>query len=263
MTGNGIEVYVVSSGDATPDYAETNIMGVFTSRGDAIRECAEYIMDRLDIRDDIRYALTHNENDKGLRELMHKDTGVPVEDIDRIFSFGGKPEAALIDQVSRYPEEIPEELYRWLNAYLEDMIGGDGGYHIMCTDDYGVLGGPMWFDFDVTENCVSGDIDQWTCVTSGEDGNDAPDFEFEEPFPEVFPTYVDAAACALNQIEDIVEEGYAKDESLTLFNVKIKAAKELAVNGWFEIEMKNNRKRRWDIWHTPVSIKKGTSRKDV
>lgn len=261
-----ITVYTVSSGDATPDYAETNVVSTFLSRGDAIRNCAEYVLDRLELRDDIRYALMHNENDKGLRELMHKDTGVSYEDIDRIFAFAQRAEGPLADCVFNELDKIPAEVYIWLRSYLVDEIGDDGAYRIYCDDKDGVLGGPMWFNFDVTENCISDKIDQWTCVTSGTDDNDDPDFEFEEPFPEVFPTYGDAAACALNQIDDIVVEGYAKDEGLSPFNANINAAKELAVNGWFEIELKNNRKRRWDIWYTPMCTEDrtvGTSRKDT
>jgi len=149
-------VYTVSSNDSVPKF-DTNfsIVGSYTTRGRALDECVQYILDRLRTRDDLAYCMAHDENHPEAEEFFGKrktkdDWGFAVK--------RGRREA--------------------LREHLRDELAGQGCYYAYCQyggDDYS-------FHFDVDENDVEGEL--WHTVTWGD--SDCEDPEFTTPWPEAF-----------------------------------------------------------------------------
>lgn len=62
-------VYSVASTDVTDDPVETDVVGTYRKRGDAVTACVDYIIERLHTRPDIRYAFINDVNHDTRREL--------------------------------------------------------------------------------------------------------------------------------------------------------------------------------------------------
>ena len=63
-------VYSVVSTDVTSDDpVETDVVGTYRNRKDAVEACVDYIVERLNMRPDIRYAFIRDVNHNARREL--------------------------------------------------------------------------------------------------------------------------------------------------------------------------------------------------
>lgn len=136
------QVYTVMSMDVCPsEPIDTNTIGSWRSRKFAGEECAAYIMDRVMIRPDIRYALMRNMNDPMLP--------------DRVAEALGITKAALMDEGSfdfKYREdfELPDG---WYDAIFEDLrwtLAGSSSYPIETDGDSDI--GACSFLFNITGN---------------------------------------------------------------------------------------------------------------
>lgn len=127
------------------------VIGSYTSRGRALDECADYILERADIRGDFAWSMAHDENH---------------EEAAKFFSERRKDGRTVVKK---------GRLAR-LKDYIRDELGGCGAYY--------VYDGSSSWHFDVDENAVEGEL--WHTVTWGD--SDKEDPEFTDPWPEAFNT---------------------------------------------------------------------------
>jgi hypothetical protein len=65
------KIYTVSSMDIPSDTkADWLVAGAFSSREDAVKFCVDYIVERISLRPDIRYAFMHNEEDDDVLDVV-------------------------------------------------------------------------------------------------------------------------------------------------------------------------------------------------
>ena len=227
-------IYTVSSIDDTvDDPMDFDVIGSYVSRGAAIRECANYILDRMQWRPDIRDAVLYDENHRNLLDALKEQFN--MEWVERVLSY---PDT----DFSWEENESYQDLRQFLFDYFVDEIGGQACY-IIYSSTYGT------FRFDVTENDVEGVGDAWTCITSGKSDND--DEEFEQPFPEVFLSHAEALKCALDDLAGYLDGTGPRHIQTILKDARL----ELTRHGNFSYELDGcGAVRRWDIWYTPIPL---------
>lgn len=230
-------VYTVSSiDDKRDDPMAFNVIGSYVSRGDAIRECANYILERMELRQDIRAAVYLDENHKDLKKKLSEN--FELEWVERVLTYD--------DNEFSWDEDVGrKDLRKFLFDYMVDELGGQSCYYI-----YSELGdeGPCKFNFDVTENDVEGRQDAWSCITSGD--SDDHDEEFEQPFPEVFLSEKEAVKCAIDYIKNYLngaDPKYIKD-------ILKDARNSFRRYGKYSYALNDSKVRRWDIWFTPIRL---------
>lgn len=140
---------VTSTDDPEREPLSRCVAGSYTTREQALDECVKYIVERLDMRDDLAWSMAHDEN---------------------------HPEAAKLFSERRKDGRtvVRKGCQEKLSAFLRDELGGQGCYYVYDGSD-------SWH-FDVDENGVEGQL--WTTVTWGD--SDCEDPEFTTPFPETF-----------------------------------------------------------------------------
>lgn len=232
-----LTVYTVSVNDSVPGWPVGHfVAGSFLSRGEAIRHCADYVLQRIETIPEIRCIA---EKDALLSGAL-LGAGMSDEDIANEFNQGDKALFAL----SRRARNI-------LRPVIIDKIGGDGCFSLRSEC------GRYEYRFDVDENDMvgKGGIQLWTCVTTGRDsvGHDP---EWEQAFPEVFMSSRDAVDCAMNDLMACLE-GYSEQ---TKSDVLQEARESLNENGWYEFELNDSTSRRWDVWSTPLDIGQGAGK---
>lgn len=163
MTG-----YTVSSADdIMSEPLSTHVAGTYTTRDRALDECVAYIMDRLELRDDLAWSMAHDENHPEAAEFFcegHKDGAW----------------------------KIRRGCVSKLEEFLRDELGGQGCYYVYDGTD-------SWH-FDVDENGVEGEL--WTTVTWGDSDNEDP--EFTTPRPETFISKDEAIRTFVNYAKDLM-----------------------------------------------------------
>jgi hypothetical protein len=232
-------VYTVSSiDDKRDDPMAFDVIGSYVSRGDAIRECANYILERMELRPDIRVAVYLDENHKDLKKKLSEN--FELEWVERVLTYDDN-EFSWDDDVGR------KDLRKFLFDYMVDELGGQSCYYI-----YSELGdeGPCKFNFDVSENDVEGKLDGWTCITSGD--SDDHDEEFEHPFPEVFLSEKEAVKCAIDYLKGC---GCLNDADPKYIKDILKEARaSFRRYGKYSYTLNDSKVRRWDIWYTPILL---------
>ena len=167
-------VYTVQSIDG-PAMEPLNhcVIGTYTTRGRALDECADYIMDRIDMREDIAWSMAHDENHPEAKEFFskRKKDGVTV---------------------------AKRGCAKKLREFLRDELGGQACYY--------VWDGESSWHFDVDENDVEGDL--WHTVTWGDSDNEDP--EFTTPWPEDFTSQETAVETFVGYVKDLYKEHYMK-----------------------------------------------------
>ena len=86
-TGSPEEVYVVLSADVSSDEPiEVEAVGSYERKEDALKACTDYVMERLALRPDIRYALYNDVNHgKHLRRKLNIESGLSYPRLKRLF----------------------------------------------------------------------------------------------------------------------------------------------------------------------------------
>lgn len=160
-------VYAVQSVDDLPtEPLDHCVVGSYTTRGRALDECVDYIMGRLSLRDDLAWAMAHDEN--------HPEAG-------RFFSERRKDGAFVVRKghVGK------------LREFLRDELGELGCYYVWA--------GESSWHFDVDENDVGGEL--WHTVTWGD--SDCEDPEFTTPWPESFTSEETAVETFIDYVKDL------------------------------------------------------------
>lgn len=160
-------VYTVqSTDDLLTDPIDRCVVGSYTTRGRALDECADYVMGRLGIRDDLAWSMAHDENHPEAAEF---------------FSERLKDGATVVRRGRR--EKLRE--------FLRDELGGQGCYY--------VWDGESSWHFDVDENDLEGEL--WRTVTWGD--SDCEDPEFTTPWPETFTSEEAAVETFVGYVKDL------------------------------------------------------------
>lgn len=163
-------IYTVSSADdIMSEPLGGCVTGSYTTRGRALDECVKYIIERAGLRQDLAWALAHDEN--------HPEAG-------RFFSERRKDGRTV----------VRKGCLGGLREFIRDELGGQGCYHVYDGAD-------CTFHFDVDENDVEGTL--WTLVTWGD--SDCEDPEFTRPFPEHFTSGDAAIRSAQEYLRDLLE----------------------------------------------------------
>lgn len=230
-----LTVYTASSTERGPNGIDHHVVsGSFLCRGDAIRECARYIMFKVGARPSMRSLFVQ---DARVRKAL-KDGGMTDGMIDNLADDATKDEDAIMDKAAANLKDL-----------LVDVIGSES-----CM----TFGSDIEeFRFDVDESDVVCDdgLQLWTCITTGRD-DDAHDPEFEQAYPEIFLDEEDAVKCALDDLVQCLD-GYEDDEKRTIL---AEARERLAEDGHFEFDLNDTRQRRWDVWYTPLDLGQGASK---
>lgn len=220
-------IYTVSSVDhTTDDPVSFDVIGSCVSRGAAIRRCANYILERMEQRPDIRYAVRTDQNHQGLRDALN--VMFTKEWVERILVYGH-------NEFSWEKDALHEDLRQFLFDYFVDEIGGESCYIMYCPL-YGT------FRFDVTENDVEGVQDAWSCITTGD----------MQPYSEVFLSEKEAVKCAIGALKvhlewDAVEPRFKRE-------ILKEARARFRRYGKYCYTPSDGPARRWSIWYTPIAL---------
>lgn len=236
-----LTVYTVTktTADVIDRPFENETLGSWILRGAAMRECADKIMQDIATDPRIRAAVYTDDNHPSLRTELEK--AAPADVVGSFFL--DKDPAIWKAEMSPW-KAYARAIASTLVDYISDELGGQSCY--IVQDQYS----GDTYRYEITENDVEGTMEAWTCVTSGE--TDEPDEDFETAFPEVFLSEAEAVKCALDDLR-----GYLKDKGAKPSSVKKileKAEKSLARCGVFQYEVFSGAMRRWDIWHTPITL---------
>jgi len=132
-------VYVVTSIDDCDDGSDSLVAGAYASRGRALDEAVQYIMERLGMRADIRRCMMNDENHPEARKFFRED--------DLGYAF------------------VRKNTERRFRRFLRDEIGGQGCYIAVSGNDM--------FRFDLDEVGLEGPVTLHTVVevVTGTDDN--------------------------------------------------------------------------------------------
>ena len=233
-----LTIYTATAVNTEPKWPMSQLLiGSFIYRGDAIRECAEYAVQLIETRPEVRELASR---DKRIVDAIKK-TGMSEDDIDNMLYCRDKDVGW----------SIPSGARRAVKDVIVDEIGGEDVF-ILASDD-----GGREYRFDVDENdvvCKDG-LRLWTCVTTGIDSFEH-DPEWEQAYPEVFLTEKDAVQCAIDDLK-MCMDGYDSRR----IKEEIADAKESFKDcGWYKFDLNDEKSRRWDIWSTPIDIGTGSGR---
>lgn len=148
------------------------VIGTYTTRGRALDECVEYIMDRLELRDDFAWSMAHDENHPETEELFSE-----LKDGATVVRRGCASK---------------------LKKLLRDELAGQGCYYVFDGND-------SWH-FDIDENGVEGEL--WHTVTWG--NGDRGDPEFTTPHPKTFTGRETAVKTFLDYVKDLCRSCHMK-----------------------------------------------------
>lgn len=236
-----LTIYTVTMTEFSPDSGLGHItLGSYLLRGDAIRECANYIMERLELVPELRGIFLDWRSRDDIQNLAI-NSGMTKDECNALFCD---------NKICGMP--IPDKFRDKLRTYLIDMIGQDGCYYIGDANKE-----QPFYRLDVDENdieCCEG-LQLWTCIRSGRDDEDH-DPEFENAFPEVFLSEDGAVKCAIDDLKGFLD-GYSSEEARIIVS---EAKERLSENGHFEFDPNDTHTVYWDIWSTPLDIGQGSGK---
>ena len=232
-----LTVYTASVTTNEPDWPISHlVLGSYLSRGDAIRKCADYVIEQMALLGQVRLLAGHDDRIvDALKDYGMSDDGIAGLPIDR----------------KMCGWEIPDGPRKVIEEVIVDVLGGDSCFILKSQT------GALEFRYDVDENDVEGSegLQLWTCITSGYDG-ESHDPEWEQAYPEAFLNEKDAIRCVL---EDLMQclEGYSKEDKKAIFN---EAHDRIVEDGHFEFDLNDRKQRIWDVWSTPIDIGQGSGK---
>ena len=159
---------VTSTDDLWNEPLDRCVTGSYTSRGRAIEECAEYILDRIGLRDDLACSMANDDNHPDAKKF-----------------FTERRDGKYV---------ITRGCITKLKEFIKDELGGQGCYY--------VYDGLNSWHFDIDENSLEGDL--WHTVTWGDSDNE--DSEFTTPWPEDFTTQETAVETFVDYVKDLYKE---------------------------------------------------------
>ena len=204
-------VYTVSStDDLMSEPISTLVAGTYTTRGRAIDECVDYIMERLENRQEFAWAMLNDENHPDARKFLleRKDGTIGVR----------------------------KDCLNKLKGFIRDELGGTGCYYVYDGCDR------VW-RFDVNENDICGDA--WSLVTWGD--SDVEDPDFTTPFPELFTDEDKAVANAVKYAKDLMDShGYKASERDSIAKF---VGEDLKANGQARLDLDDGAAVHWVLYH--------------
>lgn len=174
---------VTSTDDLEREPLDRCVIGSYTTRGRALDECVRYIMERLELRNDLAWSMAHDENHPEVSEFLCE----------------GRKDGAW---------KIRRGCVSKLEEFLRDELAGQGCYYV-CD------GASNWH-FDVDENDVEGEL--WHAVTWGD--SDCEDPEFTTPWPESFTSQETAIKTFVDYVKDLYKEHCMKWSDEFIRNVR-------------------------------------------
>ena len=162
-----------STDDLWSEPLDRCVIGSYTTRGRALDECVKYVLERLELRDDLARSMAHDEN--------HPEAAG--------FFCEGRKDGAW---------KIRRGCVSKLEEFLRDEFGGQGCYY--------VYDGQNSWHFDIDENDVVGEL--WTTVTWG--SSDCEDPEFTTPWPETFTSRETAVETFVGYVKDLYRSHHMK-----------------------------------------------------
>lgn len=236
-----LTVYTVAMTESSPKRCLChNTIGSYLSRDDAIRELADYILERLELIPALRGAFFDGHHGDELRRLAIKG-GLTSEECDGLFCDNKVCGLA-----------IPDGVKKAIRPYLIDCIGGDGCYIIG-----GVYVNSPEFRFDIDENdieCRDG-LQLWTCIRYGRD-DENHDPEFENAFPEVFLSEDNAIRRVIGDLREFLKGSTVEEIKSILSDAK----ESIIDRGHFEFALNDTHTVYWDVWSTPLDIGQGSGK---
>lgn len=139
-------VWTVVSADLLGDFpgeADVDVIGSWKSRARAVNDCVDYMIQRIHLRPDIRYAMFRDRFHKGLVGEVAKESGVSRRVLLRKFDYDLKE-----------GWEIGDEIEDALRRCLRDAFAVTNQYFIISDED-GDLGNDT-FLFQVSDNLLRG-----------------------------------------------------------------------------------------------------------
>ena len=190
---------VTSTDDLEREPLDRCVIGSYTTRGRALDECVKYIMERLELRNDLAWSMAHDENHPEVSEFLCE----------------GRKDGAW---------KIRRGCVSKLEEFLRDELAGQGCYYV-CD------GASNWH-FDVDENDVEGEL--WHAVTWGD--SDCEDLEFTTPWPESFTSQETAIKTFVDYVDDLVRSRSGGDFGLAE-DVKRRIRKDLEHDGRYQYDL--------------------------
>lgn len=169
---------VTSTDDPLREPLERCVIGSYTTRGRALDECVDYIMERIENRKDIAWSMVRDENHPEAAKFFREK---PLKD---------RPH--LVDMV------VKRGCAKKLREFLRDELSGQGCYYVYDGND-------VWH-FDIDENDVVGEL--WTTVTWGD--SDCEDPEFTTPWPETFTSEEAAVEAFIGYVKALYRSHHMK-----------------------------------------------------
>ena len=204
-------VYTVSStDDLSMEPLDRCVTGTYTTRGKALDECVQYIMERLRLRDDLAWSMARDEN--------HPEA-------KRFFSERRKDGATI----------IRKGCVNKLREFIRDELGGQGCYYVWDGEN-------SWH-FDVDENDLCGDA--WSLVTWGD--SDVEDPDFTTPFPELFTDEDKAVANAVKYARDLMKSHDFRRKDIDDNLAYIRDA--LRLDGRARLDLNDGTAVHWVLYH--------------
>ena len=141
-----VNVWTVVSVDLLGDFpgeADTDVVGSWKSRPRAVKDCVDYMIERIKLRPDIRYCMSHDMFHKGLVMEVSKASGVSRRTLLKKFDYDLKE-----------GWEMSSEIENALRGFLCDSLAVDNEYCIVPEVD-GDLGNDT-FLFKICHNPLRG-----------------------------------------------------------------------------------------------------------
>lgn len=130
---------VVSTDVTTDDPVDTQVVGTYRKREDAVTACVDYIMERFVLRPDIRYAFMHdvNHDQKKLIKFLREWSNATPGRIRKAFAY------------KMDDWEMPEEIGPAVRLFVREVV--EGGVYDMSTAMESDIGCEQ-FVFEIQEN---------------------------------------------------------------------------------------------------------------
>lgn len=234
---------VIQTDDSLEKPTTTETIGSWVRRGDAIKACADHIMERMRLNSNFRSAVYNDDENPDLRTELERVA--PADFVKSFFEdYNEKIWRSKVSpwETSKHAKAIAKVLVK----YIEDELGGTGGYHIYRGDGYDET-----YNFDIMENDVEGVLETFACVTSGKTDNE--DTEFEDPFPEVFLSEKEAVDSALKDLKYYLNYP-DKGDPKYVNEVMAEARANIRKYGKFCYQIHDGAMRQWDIYRTPIVL---------
>lgn len=136
----GCEIYSIMSIDSCNDLPiEPDVVQSTRSMETAVNACSEYILERVHLRPDIRYAMMHDLNHEGLADAVAVESGVSRDEIRDLFKYS-------FDEGWNLPEKVMDALFK----FVHDALSVESEYVISTDEDSDV--GSEVYTFMIVKN---------------------------------------------------------------------------------------------------------------